>query len=308
MSLVMEEYISNLDLGPVTEFCDVAVIPIFSPLSGPNYLTLKDAMEQGLLIITEIDEDAEVGELRVKNLADIPVLLLDGEEIVGAKQNRVLNTTIMVGAGTEIIAPVSCTERGRWHYKSRRFSDSDVIAARRVRRSKNASVSESLGSTGSFKSNQRDVWNEIDDMSAEACVNSPTSAMEDVYKSRKTQLSEFTKAFPSHENQKGILILINGEVVGFEAVSSEKAYKQLHNKIIKSYALEVILTDNQKQSQEDVMVEARKFLEEARKTSSSQHKSVGTGFEFRFKGKRLIGSSLIVENNIIHTVLFNTKA
>ena len=48
--------------------------------------------------------------LRVINGADRPVLLLDGEELVGAKQNRVLNTSVLVAKGARLDIPVSCVE------------------------------------------------------------------------------------------------------------------------------------------------------------------------------------------------------
>ncbi|HEY0195975.1 MAG TPA: DUF6569 family protein [Methanobacterium sp.] len=305
MDKVMEEYISNLDLGLVTEFKDMTVIPIFSQKTGPNYLTLKEAMEQDLLLITEIDEEGRVGELKVKNRADIPVLLLDGEEIVGAKQNRVLNTTILVGAGTEIKVPVSCTEQGRWSYKSRRFSDSNVIAARRVRRSKSASVKDSLRNTGNFRSNQREVWREIDEMSMDAKVSSSTRAMKDVYNSQETDLSRFIEAFPYKENQKGILVLINSEIAGLEVVSSEKAYKLLHEKLIRSYAVDVILSPDPEKQGKDVIQEAKEFVDRTKKSSESRHKSVGYGCDHRFDGEKLIGSSLIVEGKVIYSAFFN---
>jgi len=44
----------------------------------------------------------------VANGADRPLLLLDGEELIGAKQNRILNTTVLVAAHTEVTIPVSC--------------------------------------------------------------------------------------------------------------------------------------------------------------------------------------------------------
>lgn len=305
MSIVIEEYISKLDLGPVSEFSHMAVIPIFSQVAGPNYLTLKEAMEQNLLVITELDEDAVVGELRVKNMADIPVLLLDGEEIVGAKQNRMFNTTIMVGEGAEITVPVSCTEKGRWKYKSQRFKDSDLIAARSVRTSKNASVSESLRDIGSYRSNQSDVWEEIHELSTDAEVNSQTHAMKDVYQSQEGDLSDYIKAFPCREGQKGLMVAINGEIAGFEVVSSDEAYKLLHDKIVGSYALDAMLQEKTKPSSNDMAGEAEEFLHEVKKTSESRHKSVGTGFDFRFHGEKLVGSSLIVDDHVIHTTFFN---
>ena len=45
-------------------------------------------------------------ELRVVNRAGRMVLILDGEELVGAKQNRIVNTTILVAAGVEIVIQI----------------------------------------------------------------------------------------------------------------------------------------------------------------------------------------------------------
>jgi hypothetical protein len=64
------------------------------------------------------------------------VLLLDGEELAGAKQNRVLNTTILLQENSETIIPVSCTEQGRWAYATMEFSESGNIMNRSVRSKK----------------------------------------------------------------------------------------------------------------------------------------------------------------------------
>ena len=54
-------------------------------------------------------------------------MLFDGEELKGAKQNRILNTTILIAAGSSLDVPVSCTEQGRWSYASREFDESEAI-------------------------------------------------------------------------------------------------------------------------------------------------------------------------------------
>ena len=50
----------------------------------------------------------------MSNPLDEAVLLYDGEELVGAKQNRILNVSVLVGAGAKMPIPVSCVEQGRW--------------------------------------------------------------------------------------------------------------------------------------------------------------------------------------------------
>ena len=55
-------------------------------------------------------------DLKVINKSEVMVLILDGEELVGAKQNRIVNTTILIPAKETVLIPVSCVEQGRWSY------------------------------------------------------------------------------------------------------------------------------------------------------------------------------------------------
>jgi len=84
----------------------------------------------------------------------MPILLLDGEELAGAKQNRVLNTTILVMEKSETIIPVSCTEQGRWAYTAREFAASGNIMNRNVRMKKASSVSRNLDQSQAYASDQ----------------------------------------------------------------------------------------------------------------------------------------------------------
>ena len=51
-------------------------------------------------------------ELFVENPIDSSVLLYDGEELVGAKQNRILNVSVLVGAGAKLGSPSPASSRG----------------------------------------------------------------------------------------------------------------------------------------------------------------------------------------------------
>ncbi len=137
MEKVIADYVLGLTLGEPQVYKNFAAIPLFHPADGsPHYVTLKQALEQGALTVTEVGHEGSVPELKVVNKGDTAVLLLDGEELIGAKQNRVLNTTILLAGHTETIIPVSCTEHGRWSYRSSSFGDSDVIMASQVRKEK----------------------------------------------------------------------------------------------------------------------------------------------------------------------------
>ncbi len=94
----------------------LTVIPILAPMQAePEWLTLAEAGDR--VPITEVGEEGSVPDLKVANQGDLPLLLLDGEQLVSAKQNRILNMTVLWAAQAEVNIPVSCVERGRWGYR-----------------------------------------------------------------------------------------------------------------------------------------------------------------------------------------------
>jgi ARG and Rhodanese-Phosphatase-superfamily-associated Protein domain len=110
-----------------------------------------------------------------------PVLLLDGEELIGAKQNRVLNTTVLIAAHSHLTIPVSCVEQGRWAYKSARFAVSNASLYASVRALKAEKVTAYLRATGKHTSDQFEIWKGVSFMAAAHEVQSPTGAMSDFY-------------------------------------------------------------------------------------------------------------------------------
>ena len=85
------DYVRNIELGELQRYKNVAVAPLFQTThTTVNYLTLSEALRDGTLCVTEINAAGSLPDLKVTNSDDLPVLLLDGEELVGAKQNRVL--------------------------------------------------------------------------------------------------------------------------------------------------------------------------------------------------------------------------
>ena len=90
---MLKELFSSITFGGMQEYGSVAALPISSTgrTGALDYLTLPEAMEQMLLKIEEVSESASVPELKVISGAPIPVLIISGEEVRGAKQNRILN-------------------------------------------------------------------------------------------------------------------------------------------------------------------------------------------------------------------------
>jgi len=306
MDLIITNYISKLQLGELQSCQNMGIFPLFTSVNeSPKYLTLKEAWEKKILSVVEIDQGGSVPELKVINKGKISVLLLDGEELVGAKQNRVLNTTILLKKESETVIPVSCTEQGRWSYVSEEFADSDVVASPLVRRRKVASVSDSLRQSQRFDSDQGAVWEEIDQISASAEVHSPTGAMRDVFQSKEDELDEYMKAFVGQAQQRGLLVFINGKVIGFDLLSLESAYQALHSKLIKSYALDALL-QRKKKSEAPSVQAAQTFLQEITSCEEKKYQSLGQGWDYRLQGKTMVGSALVYRSKVIHIAFFRT--
>src|SRR5690348_17263208 len=90
----------------------LAVYPLFGPAAKLDYLAFAAAHEQ--VAINELERAASVNDLVVQNSASKPVLLYEGEEVIGAQQNRVIDVSILVAAKARTRIPVSCVEQGRW--------------------------------------------------------------------------------------------------------------------------------------------------------------------------------------------------
>jgi hypothetical protein len=285
-------------------FENMGVLPLLTSLDdSPEYLTLKEALDKQVLTITEVSHEGSVPELKVVNGAEIPVLLLDGEEVIGAKQNRVLNTSILVKEKSELVIPVSCTEQGRWAYREKEFSDSDTLMSTKLRRIKAQTVSDTLADSQEFRSNQGTVWTAINEMSEEAGARSETGAMKAVYEEKMGDLNDYLSAFPAVPDQKGLLAFIDGEVVGFDFISREAAYGILHPKLVKSYAMDAILQKTELTETPDVD-KAREFMSKTQKCKEKKYESVGKGWDYRYDGKSLVGSTLKFGKKVIHMAFF----
>ena len=307
MDPIIADNLSKLEFGEVQIFKNMAVIPLFTSMDeSPKYLTLRETLERRLLLITEISQSGSVPELKVVNKADIPVLLLDGEELAGAKQNRVLNTTILLKENSETVIPVSCTEQGRWSYSSTEFFDSGNMMSLKLRSMKASSVKRSLETSCSYRADQAAVWDGIERVAQMANVRSATGAMRDVYESKESDLKKYLDTFQYVPRQKGIFVLVNGAVTGFDVISLASAYEIIHPKLVKSYAMDALLTKSNRDDEPSID-KARSFIDEAARCEEKKFKSVGHGWDYRFEGERVVGSSLVHEERVIHLAFFSTR-
>ncbi|MFZ4071521.1 MAG: ARPP-1 family domain-containing protein [Caulobacterales bacterium] len=142
---------------------------------------MADALAAGTARVEEINEGGLVPTLRLINDGEVPVLAFDGEELVGAKQNRVLSVTILAPPHATLSIPVACVEQGRWRYKSRTFAASEDMLFAKARAKKARAVRASVARRAGPNADQGEIWSDIADKYAAFRVEADTSAMSDVF-------------------------------------------------------------------------------------------------------------------------------
>src|SRR5208283_5187312 len=132
--------------------------------------------------------------LIVENKGERRALFLEGEELRGAKQNRILNTSVLVPAQARLKIPVSCVEHGRWKRTSDYFTPSNNISPYHLRHGLKGSVARSLKAKLGHRSDQLQVWDEVRKQQNALAVKSGTAALADTYEKYEQQLAEGQKA------------------------------------------------------------------------------------------------------------------
>lgn len=204
------------------------VFPLFGDqVVSADYVTLNEALAQKCAVVMEVSEGGSVPELKFVNSGTKRVFLLDGEQLIGAKQKRVLNLSILVAGGKVIIIPVTCVEAGRRRHRTSQFSAAPNLHDAQGRASKMAQVSESMRSTGQRRADQGKVWDDIRDQSDKFQVDSETSAMNDIFFQQSVKLQDHAASFPALDGQSGAVFAIDGQIVGLDLFDSAETLKKL---------------------------------------------------------------------------------
>jgi len=300
----LETAIAGIRAGAPLALANLTMFPLLGGAAGePAYLTLGEALAAGLARITEVSEQGSVPELRVLNGAERPLLLLDGEELVGAKQNRIVNLSILVGAKSELLIPVSCVEAGRWHHASSHFAAAERAHFARGRARKMADVSASMAASGSRRSDQGAVWEEISAKASRMDAHSETAAAAAMYETHAHRLGDFVQAMPPAAGQCGAAFAINGTLLGVDLFDAPATYAKQAKKLVTSYALDAI-DESRADAPPASEADCRALLADLLRADCRAFEAVGLGQDLRLHGPGLKGAALEVEGRVVHLCAF----
>jgi hypothetical protein len=267
-----------------------------------RYVSFADSVQRGATV-KELAGGASVNDLIVHNPLDVPVLLYEGEEVLGAQQNRTFDVSALVAANSVLKVPVSCVEAGRWDgaRHDEAFAPAPQTANPRLRRMKNTQARASLAAGLEARAVQGEVWREVADTAGRHGVNSRTGAMHDVFERRRQQLGAVARAVEMQSSQVGMLAAIGGRFVVLDHISEVEAFAALHGPLVQGYALDALeAPDGPPPSIDD----AREFIELLLGAPCTLGRAVGLGEGLRFAFGGLAGTGLAVDGEVVTLTAF----
>jgi hypothetical protein len=276
----------------------LAVFPLIADRSpSVRYVSFAEAVQRGV-VVKELGGGASVNDLMVHNPLDVAVLLYEGEEVLGAQQNRTFDVSVLVAAGSVLQVPVSCVEAGRWDggRHDEAFAPAPQTANPRLRQMKNTQARASVAAGLEARAIQGEVWREVAETAGRHGVNSRTGAMHDVFERRREQLDRVARAVEMHCSQVGMIAAIGGRFVVLDHVSEVEAFAALHGPLVQGYALDALEASAAEAPSID---DARDFIELLLGVPCTLGPAVGLSEGVRFAFGGLAGTGLICEGELV---------
>ncbi len=235
----------DIRTGPPQRHKALTIVPLLTSddVELP-YTLLADALAGGLVRITEA-RGGTVPLLYAKNASDRDVLILDGEQLIGALQNRMTSRSILLAKQSATEIPVSCLERGRWRSVSEDFKPAPQHSPAKVRRKTRevearAAAAGTSDAEGLLARAQGEVWGEIREVFDHLSDRSPTDALDQAFDHASNDIAAFVRSFSVVDGQVGLLGLVNDEPVGLDVIGGRSLYAQLHERLLRGYVLDAL--------------------------------------------------------------------
>ena len=297
--------LSSLSIGAPAHFAGLTVFPLTSDLvSSVRYLLLEEGLRTGLVSVREVDKGGSVPNLLVENRSDADVLIVDGEELVGAKQNRIANLTLLVPAERTTTIPVSCVEAGRWGYSRPDFDVTERVQYSRGRAQRLHSVQASMRTTGTRRSDQGAVWDSVRDKAARMKADSPTEAMSAIYERHGATLDDYVEKLSLIDGQIGAIFVTGARQFGMDLFDRHETFAAFLPKLVRSYAIDAMERPTAR-DRAPRRKHARAFVDRLRKGAFDVHPAVALGHDVGVVARGAIAGALVHRETALHLTAFS---
>jgi len=297
------DLLSTLTIGQPTHHHNLTFFPLLWPEPHePAYALLSMAIEKGEAVVEEVNESGSVPNLVVTNRAEKPLLIPEGEILIGAKQNRVVNITVLVGAGAKFFLPVSCVEAGRWRYKSQQF-ESKFCAPPSLRNKKLRAVNRNRSAGGAAASDQGEVWDEVQACLDGVAARSETASLTDAFVSAEEKLKEHCKRLVLPESAAGVLVGRDDRIIGMDLFDSPTTLTTLWDRLSDAYFFDALRAPSA--APPTPLDHAQRFIERLGGAAKPRIPALALGDELEIIEEGLVGAALLYDGKLCHLAAFS---
>ncbi len=283
-------FLRNLSIYPVSD----------GGSSGFSVRTLDEGLSKGDVRVKELSS-SRVEEIEVINDSPDRLFFLDGEEIIGALQDRITNTAALVESSSTVRVPVTCIEQGRWEGK-KEFRESFLSSHPRLRAILCKGVTESLRRRKSFKGPQKEVWKEVTRKLNSFKISSRTSTLHDVYKGLRDEVERYIEEAEGLRGFNGFIAYAGDKLLGFEYFYDKSMFEKFIPKLLRGYALDGL--EIRKPTPLKSLARIKNFIEDIKKIETEDYPSIALGKESRFIKGNLTGRIFLFEEKPLQASIF----
>lgn len=275
-------FLRNLIIYPISSITE----------DGPSPLTIDETMRLNRGEFHEL-ETPDINKIVFENRGDVPVLVLDGEEITGSLQNRIIAMSHFVEARSSKNIPVVCVEEERWEEIG--GFETGHCSYPRIRTILAKSRYQKIDM-------QRVIWNEINRKLTATKTISTTSSMHDIYTNIQDEISRYVEDFQGlNHNTVGFVGVAGNRMLGCDIFANSFIYRKFENKLIRSYVLDAIEYQKKESGEPDVEI----FFNNLKKVLSKRI-AKRLNRNIRIMGEDFLGQALIHNTHPMHISAFPT--
>ncbi len=290
--------VPSVRVGAPVAHDKLTVFPLFLDApAAPNYRLSEEALADGTAVVEEVTEGGSVPNLAVTNTGETLVLFVEGQELRGAKQNRVLNASVLIAAKTKTVLPVSCVEQGRWRYTSKQFTSSEYHSSSKLRKVLKKSVNDSTMSGGGHSSDQGAVWSEVSRQMNSVGSRSDTLALADTMTQHKPHIDRHVAEVAYAEGAAGLAVAVGGKIVSVDLFDAAETCRKVWPRVISGMALDAM---EEPGASTVTAAEVEAALAGLAAEPWQPVRAAGAGEEERSESARWHGSALALNGNLVH--------
>jgi hypothetical protein len=265
---------------------------------------LNQAIQQGQAAVEEVGQLGSLAHVAVVNKTDRPILIPEGEILIGVKQDRTVNATVLIAAGMKAKVPVSCVEKGRWRHQSPPV-EATFCAAPSLRSKNIQAVQCSRARRDSAENDDRAISEGVTEGRDDVSVQSPTASLANNLTAMDERFRQCRVRFELPQDASGVLVARGDDVLGLDLFDCPGTFQATWQRLSAAYFFDAL--QDLRPASPTSPERAKEFIRRVGTNAKSRATALGRGDEFEISaGGEIVGAALVYAERLCHLAAFTT--